>query len=86
MQAGEVIREYIMTKMITAGGAQELSETDSLIESGIVDSFGIMSLISFLEDEFSIKILADELIPDNFDSIKAITMLVDSKLNNKEMS
>lgn len=53
---------------------------DSLIfKEGFIDSMGFVLLISFLEEEFSIKSTDNDLIEDNFESINAITRFVVSK-------
>jgi acyl carrier protein len=49
------------------------------VEQGIIDSFGIMTLLGFLEESFGIQIGGDELLPENFESIAAISALVDGK-------
>lgn len=54
-------------------------EKDSLIDSGIIDSLGIMKLVQFLGKELKINIGDDELIPENFENLSAIETLIDSK-------
>jgi acyl carrier protein len=51
-----------------------------LLQSGIVDSLGILELVAFMEREFSIAIDDDELIPKNFSNIEASSSFVMSKL------
>jgi acyl carrier protein len=46
---------------------------------GIIDSMAIMKLLSFLEEKFKIQITGDELLEENFQSLNAITHLVESK-------
>jgi acyl carrier protein len=77
-----LIRDYILSELIKDKHQASLSDSDSLIESGIVDSLGIMKLIGFLEDKISIQISDDELIPENFSSIDAIASLVAKKQRN----
>jgi len=48
----------------------------SLLEAGILDSLGVLSLVSFLESRYEIGVSDDELLPENFDSIEAITAFV----------
>jgi acyl carrier protein len=60
--------------------ALELSEADSFLEAGIIDSTGILELIAFLEKSFGITIGDHEIIPDNLDSFKSIKKFVNSKL------
>jgi acyl carrier protein len=49
----------------------------SLIESGVVDSLGILSLIGFLEDQHRIVVPATEVVFENFESIAAIRRMVE---------
>lgn len=77
-----IIRQYIMSELIKDKKQAGLGDSDSLIESGIVDSLGIMKLIGFLEDRINIQISDDELIPENFSSVDSITALVQRKQNN----
>ncbi len=85
MKTNEIIKSFIVSELISDGKAMQLTDTYLLIDSGIIDSLGIMALMSFLEEKFSIKIATDELMPENFDSIAAISALVDKKLcDNRE--
>ena len=49
-----------------------------LIDDGILDSFDIIQIVSDLNEEFDIDITADELEPENFNSLDAIVSLVES--------
>ena len=48
-----------------------------LIDSGIFDSFDIVTLISEIAEEFDIKVPANEITPDNFNSLEAIITLLE---------
>jgi len=65
------IKAFILTKFPLAG-KKGLKNTDSLLESGIVDSLGILEIVGFLEKEFGIAISDDELVPENFESIESL--------------
>ena len=54
-------------------------ESDSLVETGVIDSVGIMKLVEFIETTFSVKVTDDELVPENFDTIDDIAKLVSDK-------
>ncbi|MEE9442365.1 MAG: acyl carrier protein [candidate division Zixibacteria bacterium] len=56
-----------------------IGNDDSLLESGTIDSTGILELVLFLEENFSIKVEDEELIPDNLDSISKIADYVTAK-------
>jgi acyl carrier protein len=59
-----------------------IDQAESLIRSGILDSTGAMELVLFLEEEFSIRIADNELVPENLDSINNITAFVTRKLSS----
>ena len=49
--------------------------SDSLVETGVIDSVGILKLVTFIEKTFSVKIGDDELLPENFDTLDDVTRL-----------
>lgn len=58
----------------------EIDGSLSLLEEEIIDSLGIFTLVSFIEETFGTVIDAEEVNLDNFDSLDSITKLVESKL------
>ena len=78
MNVRELIHNFITTELVSGNIA--IQDSDSLIESGIIDSLGIMKLIGFIEDNMSVTIDDMELVPENFANIEAITTLVEKKL------
>jgi acyl carrier protein len=63
------IRGFILDNFLFSDDEQELKNDDSFLEKGIIDSTGMLEVISFVENEFGIKVDDDELIPDNLDSV-----------------
>ena len=76
MPTREKIRQFIVNELIADGRGCELTDSEPLIESGVIDSLGIMSLLGFLEENFAIQISGDDLVPDNFASISTISEFV----------
>jgi len=64
--------------LFRAGGS--LSDTDSFLASGIIDSMGILELVSFLESTFGISVADEEVDPDNLDSVSKVAAYVRRKL------
>ena len=56
-----------------------LGDTDSLLATGVVDSVAMIGLVSALEERFGISIDDAELVPEHFDSVRAIVSLVSRK-------
>lgn len=79
VQIKDQIQSYITEN--TVEDLSKINEDTLLFEEGIFDSMGLISLITFLEDEFGIKTVDDDLIVDNFESIAAITKFVSSRLS-----
>ena len=65
------IRQFIVQNFLF-GQDQEFDDGTSFLESGIIDSTGVLELVAHLEETYDVKVKDDELIPDNLDSIDAI--------------
>lgn len=78
------IRENIRNIILKGNKRKEkllLNDDDSLLENGIIDSLKMIELISSIEKKYTIKVEDDELMPENFDSINAITNFIISKIS-----
>jgi acyl carrier protein len=74
------IREYVVENFLLGEDEGELSDDTSFLESGLIDSTGILELISFLEEEFEVEIADEEMIPDNLDSVESVARFIALKL------
>jgi acyl carrier protein len=74
------VRGYIVERFLFGQGGDTLSDDTSFLETGIVDSTGVLEVVMFLEQRFGIKIKDDELVPDNLDSIAKVASFVVRKL------
>src|ERR1700757_2857892 len=72
----EKIRQFINNNFLVGQGKELLDDT-SFLERGIIDSVGMLELISFLEEENGISISSEELIPENLDSVEHITRFLE---------
>jgi acyl carrier protein len=75
----ERTRDYITENFLYMRRDFRLSETDSLLGTGIIDSMGVMEVISFLETEFGIEIDDEDVTEENLGSIRAISRYVVSR-------
>lgn len=74
----EQIKKFILENFPLARKGN-LTNTDNLLESGAIDSMGILDIVGFLEREFSIAVADDELVPENFQTIDCLTAFVEKK-------
>lgn len=63
------------------GNDEGLNDDTSFLEEGIIDSTGVLELISFLEEEFEIEVDDEELIPENLDSVNRLVVFLQKKLS-----
>ncbi len=82
MPIQEVIRKYVVENFLF-GDDTGLQDNDPLREKGIIDSTGVLELISFLESQFSIVIEDLEIIPENLDTIARMSAFVAAKQEGK---
>jgi acyl carrier protein len=75
------IRNFIVENFLY-GKDDGFGEEASLLEKGIIDSTGVLELVSFLEDKFAISVEDEELVPANFDSLSRLSAYLSKKMNN----
>ncbi len=69
------VRTYIANTFLD-GDSKGLDENTPLLQTGIVDSMGIMELLSFIRDRFSLDLPEEEVRPENLENLKVIVALV----------
>ena len=74
------IRQFIASNFLFRDDRAELDDGESLLEAGLIDSTGVLELVSFLETEFAIQMADEDIVPANLDSVRAIVSFVMSKL------
>jgi len=72
------IRGFIKNNFLL-GNDSNLKEDDSFMGKGIVDSTGILEVVSFVEETFGFKVADEELLPENLDSINNLTVFISNK-------
>jgi acyl carrier protein len=73
------LRRFIEENFLFGKDGSALRAEDSLLETGVIDSTGVLELIAHLESEFGIEVLDDELVPENLDSIRSLVAFVERK-------
>lgn len=75
----DVIMNFIKDNFIRGRSQSDISPDESLIDSRIIDSTGILELVMFLEEKYSIKIEDEELIPENLDTVNNLVRFLSGK-------
>jgi len=78
---GTEIREFVVTNFLFGKG-DDLSDDESLLDNGVIDSTGVLELVSYLQERFDIHIEDDEIIPANLDSIHNLVVYVGRKTSS----
>lgn len=79
MELEHDIRTFVVENFLLGGG-DGLSSSQSLLDAGVIDSTGVLELVSFLEKTYRIQIDDEDLVPENLDSISSIAQFVKRKL------
>ncbi len=83
MEIENKIREFILKNLYYS---QEvfIGDEDSFLETGVVDSMGVMELVAFIRSEFGVEAAQQEIVVENFDSIRKLAGFVQRKLRVKK--
>jgi acyl carrier protein len=73
------IKGFIAENFLFRPDGFDIADTASLIEAGYIDSTAVLELVSFLENEFDISVADADIVPDNLDSVTAITRYVEAR-------
>jgi len=74
-QVKNVIVDYLKANSFMDSDTQ-LEDSDSLTQKGIIDSIGLLELMDYISEKYSIEIPEDMLTPENFDSLQGITNMI----------
>ncbi len=73
------LRTYIMDNFLMSDDQSALDNGQSLLDTGVIDSTGVLELIQFLEEQFEFAVDDDELVPENLDSVDNLVAFVGRK-------
>jgi acyl carrier protein len=76
------IRKFVIENFLF-GEEEDLKNDAPFFETGIVDSTGMLEIVTYLEETFKITVKDEEVVPENFSSIHTINQYIQKKLNGK---
>jgi acyl carrier protein len=72
------LAEYIENEIAYDRGGTPLLPDDPLLD-GIIDSTSMLRLVLYIEEHFGVRVEDDELVPENFESVRKLAEFVDGK-------
>jgi acyl carrier protein len=76
MDSRDSIRKFITGLLEMKGANSDVSDTESLLTGGLIDSMDVMQTVLFLEENFGVDFSVRPFNPDDFDSIESINQMV----------
>ena len=73
------IRGFIADNFLFRSADEAPGDDESLLDSGVVDSTGVLEIIAFLENAPGLTVADSDIVPDNLDSIRRIAAYVERK-------
>lgn len=76
----QAVHQFFIDNFFIEEGSGELSDDDSFLESGILDSMGVLTLVEFVKEKYGVEIEDEELVPENWDSVCRVANFIRAKL------
>ena len=73
------VRAFVVDNFLFGAEDARLTDEASFMETGIIDSTGILELVTFVESEYGIQVADNEMLPENLDSLNNISAFVVGK-------
>ena len=73
------VREFIL-KQFPLARKHRVKDSDHLLESGMLDSVGVLEIVSFIEQKYGVAVSDEDLVPENFQTIDRIAGFVRSRM------
>jgi acyl carrier protein len=70
---------HFITDSLLLGKTVDLATTKSFLDSGVIDSTGVLELVQFLEETWDIRVADEEMVPENLDSLASLARFVRDK-------
>ena len=83
-RTAERIKELMVENLTYSGSWSEVDEDYPLLAKHVIDSLGMLKLVSLIEEEFDVEIDDDDVVPANWKTIRDIAALVESKRSSSD--
>jgi acyl carrier protein len=73
------VQRFLLTEVRTGHQVDSIAPEDDLIANGVIDSLGIQQLVAFLESQYDLRIANEDVVPDNFRSLRDVETFVEDQ-------
>ncbi len=80
MHYKQEIKNFIIENFLYGQAENAPDDEMSFMENGVIDSTGVLELVSFVQEKYGIRVSDDELIPNNFDSLSKLEAFITRKI------
>ena len=77
------LEKFLVTEVAADLGRKTLAPDEDLLDQRIIDSLGILRLVTYIEEAHGIKIGDGDIVPENFQSLNSIIRFVEQKMQSK---
>jgi acyl carrier protein len=77
------LEKFLLAEIAADLGKQSLDPDEDLLDQGIIDSLGLLKLVVFIEKTYGIKVMDEEVVPENFQTLNSMVNLIEQKMQNK---
>ncbi len=83
MTTSKNIEKFLLSEIAGDSDRQSLDPDEDLLGQRVIDSLGILKLVTFLEEANGIKVMDEDVVPENFQSLNSMVKFVEQKMQNK---
>ena len=76
------LQKFMLTNVAADLGKDSLDPDEDLLAQGIIDSLGVMALVTFIEDTFGIQVTDGDIVPDNFQTLNVMAKFVEARMQH----
>ena len=74
------MKGFITDTFLPSADLESFNDNDSFMETGIIDSTGVLELLEFIEETFEIRVEDEEVVPANLDSLEKLAVFIKRKV------
>lgn len=78
----EKVKAFIISNFLFDAEGNQLDNTASFLDQGIIDSTGVLELVEWIEEQYGFSVEDEELVPENLDSVINLAAFIIRKKNN----